>query len=121
MTVIAGITSAMVCGGAAGAWALTRGHGAKVPMYASAREMAQRAGCAPTFRSLPAPSGVQSAGECRLLGQLVDLRVQRIINTANPWPMAHGARRSPNFVGNGWIVHSDDVRTLDIVGARLAP
>jgi hypothetical protein len=83
--------------------------------------MARSADCAATFRPSAAPAGVQSAGQCTVGGHAVTFRVQRVINTANPWPMPTGVARTPNYVGNGWIVHCSDVRTLDAVGARLAP
>jgi hypothetical protein len=123
LTAVAGITAVTVCGVAAGAWALThrQNDGPLVPTYSSAREMAHGAGCGATFHSVPAPSGVQSAGECTVAGHVVGFRVQRVIDTADPWPTTTGSERSPNYVGNGWIVHGGDVRTLDSVGARLAP
>jgi hypothetical protein len=123
LTAIMGITTVTVCAVGTGAWALTHRHseGPAVPKYATAREMATQAGCAATFHSLPTPSGVQSAGECTVSGHHVGFRVQRTIDTADPWQTRKGSVRAPNYVGNGWIVHSRDVRTLDVVGAKLAP
>ena len=120
---VGALTVVGVCGVTAGAWALThrQNDGPPVPKYATARDMAQRAGCTTTFRSLPAPAGVQSAGECTVGSYVVGFRVQQVIDTADPWPTAPGEGRSPNYIGNGWIVHSSDVKTLDAVGARLAP
>jgi hypothetical protein len=120
---VATITTLGVCALATGAWALThrQNDGPPVPKYASAHDMAQRARCAATFHALPAPIGVRSAGECTIARHVVGFRVQRAIDTADPWPTASGGQRSPNIVGNGWIVHSADVKTLDAVGARLAP
>ena len=81
--------------------------------------MAKRAGCLATFRPVPAAPGVQSAGECTVSGEVVGLRVVRRIDSADPWPTKNGAV-VPNYVGTDWIVHARQVRTLDVVGARLA-
>jgi hypothetical protein len=123
LTAVGGITAVTVCGLAAGAWALTHrpDDGPQVPTYNSAREMAKQVGCATTFRSVRPPAGVQSAGECTVSGHVVAFRVQRVIDSGDPWPTSTGSERTPNYVGNGWIVHSSDRRTLDAAGARLAP
>jgi hypothetical protein len=120
---LATVTAAVVAAGGGAAWALNHHqHGGRpVPMYRSAAAMAQKAGCANSFHSLAPPPLVQSAGWCRIDGQLVDFRVQRVINTANVWPSKSGGRLAPNIVSNGWVVHSGNVRVLDRVGARLDP
>jgi hypothetical protein len=120
---VAGITTVAVCGVASGAWMLTHRHndGPSVPRYASASDMAHRAGCGATFQLVTAPAGVQSAGECTVSGNLVQFRVQGVVVSANPWPSPTGSARVPLYVGNGWIVRATDVHTLNAVGARLAP
>jgi hypothetical protein len=80
--------------------------------------MALHAGCGATFHELRSLPGVQSAGECTVSGHRVGLRVVRHVNAADPWP-TNGVR-VPNFVGNGWIVHTKNVAALDAVGASLA-
>lgn len=82
--------------------------------------MATKAGCAASYAEVEAPAGVQSAGACKVHGRVVDFRVQQSINYAEPWPTSDGQRR-PTYVGNGWIVHTDDATTLNEVGARLTP
>jgi hypothetical protein len=80
--------------------------------------MAQRAGCAATFRSAPAPAGVQSAGECTVSGARVEFRVQRVINTADPWPtsrLMHGY----TCVGAGWMYHTTSLDAFRKIAAPV--
>jgi hypothetical protein len=82
--------------------------------------MARVSGCAGSFHLSKPPRGVQSAGWCLVNGHRVDLRVQRFIDTANPWLSGSGARVTPGFIGNGWQLHSADVAALDTAGDRLS-
>jgi hypothetical protein len=97
-------TAAVVVGGGSAAWALShhQNDGPRVPTYVSAAAMADKADCARSFHSVPPPASVQSAGWCVVDGSQVDFRVQRDINTANPWPTTRG-KHELTCVGAGWL------------------
>jgi hypothetical protein len=81
-------------------------------MYASASQMAARAGCARTYQPTTTYAGVLSAGRCRIHGAWVELRVLPNRAAAYAWlDGAHGPATTPKgfgVVGDGWVAHSLD-------------
>jgi hypothetical protein len=107
-----GVVTAVVSAGSGTAWALRHRSDGPAVRYATAAEMARRAGCARTYQATVAYAGVVSAGRCRLHGAWVELRVLPSLDAAYAWlDGAHGPSGAPsgyNVVGDGWVAHSLD-------------
>jgi hypothetical protein len=85
--------------------------------------MADKAGCASTFRRTTNYAGIVSAGTCRVAGSEVELRVLPSIDAAYAWiDGTHGTSGAPagfNVVGDGWVAHSRDQSAMNRVSRAL--
>jgi hypothetical protein len=104
--------AAVVVAGGGTSWAAVAHRSADgTPVrYASASEMAWRAGCAHTYQPTARYAGVVDAGRCRIDGAWVELRVLPSLMAAYAWlDGTHGPTGAPrgyNVVGDGWVAHS---------------
>ena len=89
------------------------------------KAMAQRIGCADTYRDANQPGTSLSAGECTLDDASIELRVYRTAGEANAWlDGAKGQSPDPGTagwggVGDGWAVRVAHTTSADLVNRVL--
>lgn len=86
--------------------------------FVGTEAMALHLGSRDTYTAVPAPVGLRSAASCRIAGQTVVLAMG---DDDSAWPGTSSTHRGYNVVGRGWVAHTEDPVTLNLVSARLAP